>query len=781
MVRNVSEPRSKPRRAQAACDICRIRKIRCDSAQMPGNRCTHCTTFSLDCTHADLIKTLTSANGYVTALESRVEKMERLLSQLLPGIDFAEQLENESEVRPLYEQHVEKLPRNDHDLVDGLNKLKLNPENQRFFGKSSGIQFVQTALSLTGIELSSLRRQIRSQSSDGIIRKEFWTPSPWLLPPPSEDIPHYTFPDRDLLPVLVELYFTEINPFWPVLHRPTFERKVADNLHLRDHRFGSTLLMVCSLGARYSDDPRVTLDCVEGDRAFHSAGWKWYNQVCVIPKHLIYKPDLYELQTVALSALYLQVLSPNALCWTQVGFGLRRAHDVGAHRRRNQEHPTAENEQWKRVFWVLLCLDWVTSTYSGRPLAMHDQDFDQDLPVECDDEYWDQNFEQPKDKPSDLSYFRSYAKLLDIQAAVVSTIYSPRKPKYLGGRPNPPTEAQCIMAFDSALNAWLNDIPEHLRWDPVRDNFLHFRQSALLYTAYYNVQILVHRPFIPAPFEASPPAALPSRSICSNAARSCVRIFDVYEQRVLTPSFNIVPVALTAGLVVLLSAWSGKKTSFACISSKELDQVHSCLRIMMAAEKRYLAAGRWADIMNRVLLYAGGSLDLLFTDRTFPTLPPSAQRGHGPLAPSNRLDPELASQWSSAFIRHSVEDFEAASDFLQATLNSRRRISEDQQPGNSVNGLAQMCDLNVPVNIDAPPFPADTMAANTDIMEMWSTTASGFDVDDWSYLMSEDLSGPQFHQFSSALPQTDPSLPSQTYLDPTEFEKLRWELSCHFL
>ena len=52
--------------------------------------------------------------------------------------------------------------------------------------------------------------------------------------------------------------------------------------------------------------------------------------------------------------------------------------------------------------------------------------FDQDLPVECDDEYWDlpepNNFKQPKDKPSIMSYFICYAKLLEIQAAVATTI-----------------------------------------------------------------------------------------------------------------------------------------------------------------------------------------------------------------------------------------------------------------------------------------------------------------------------------------------------------------------
>jgi hypothetical protein len=107
---------------------------------------------------------------------------------------------------------------------------------------------------------------------------------------------------------------------------------------------------------------------------------------------MIYKPDLYELQTIALSAVYLQPLSRSALSWNHIGLGLRRAQDVGAHRRRSELHPTAENEQWKRVFWyffslclygnrqhfftrVLLCLEWVVGTLTGRPLAMHDQEY----------------------------------------------------------------------------------------------------------------------------------------------------------------------------------------------------------------------------------------------------------------------------------------------------------------------------------------------------------------------------------------------------------------------
>lgn len=37
-----------------------------------------------------------------------------------------------------------------------------------------------------------------------------------------------------------------------------------------------------------------------------------------------------------------------------------------------------------------------------------------------------------------------------------------------------------------------------MRWDPNRENSLFFDQSATLYSTYYHVQILIHRPFIPS-------------------------------------------------------------------------------------------------------------------------------------------------------------------------------------------------------------------------------------------------------------------------------------------
>ena len=50
--------------------------------------------------------------------------------------------------------------------------------------------------------------------------------------------------------------------------------------------------------------------------------------------------------------------------------------------------------------------------------------FDLDLPLECDDEYWDNEFQQPPDKPSSITFFNCFLRLMDILAYAMRLIVS---------------------------------------------------------------------------------------------------------------------------------------------------------------------------------------------------------------------------------------------------------------------------------------------------------------------------------------------------------------------
>lgn len=94
---------------------------------------------------------------------------------------------------------------------------------------------------------------------------------------------------------LVDLFFAHVNVYFPVLHRPTFERSIGEGLHKRHQEFGSLVLAVCATAARYSDDPRVFID-ISAENTAHTAGWKWFQQVRPMKSSFLVPTCVYELQ-----------------------------------------------------------------------------------------------------------------------------------------------------------------------------------------------------------------------------------------------------------------------------------------------------------------------------------------------------------------------------------------------------------------------------------------------------------------------------------------------------
>ncbi|KAJ7268781.1 fungal-specific transcription factor domain-containing protein [Mycena haematopus] len=248
-----------------------------------------------------------------------------------------------------------------------------------------------------------------------IKRPEYWNSHPWHQPPPEpQDI--YIFPEKDLMESLMSLYFSHVHPFIPLLHRQTFERSIDEGLHLRNSRFGATLLLVCALASRYSSDPRVYLEGTNNSE--HSCGWKWVGQIRLVKQSFTTTPSLYDVQICCLAVVFLQGTGCPELCWVLTSIGIRLAQDVGAHRRRRYTgDKPAEDQLWTRAF----C----------RPSVFH---FDLDLPIECDDIYWEgpEPFKQPPGIPSQLAYLNCYIKLLDILGFAHRTLYTLKRSKKRG-------------------------------------------------------------------------------------------------------------------------------------------------------------------------------------------------------------------------------------------------------------------------------------------------------------------------------------------------------------
>lgn len=109
----------------------------------------------------------------------------------------------------------------------------------------------------------------------------------------TRDIPCYIFPDIDLLSTLVAAFFDQVNTHMPLLHRPTFERNLIEHLHYRDQGFGATVMLVCAVASKYTNDPRVL---APGDAFQLSAGWQYFIQVPIVRKYNLNKADVHDIQ-----------------------------------------------------------------------------------------------------------------------------------------------------------------------------------------------------------------------------------------------------------------------------------------------------------------------------------------------------------------------------------------------------------------------------------------------------------------------------------------------------
>ncbi|EIW84586.1 hypothetical protein CONPUDRAFT_142805, partial [Coniophora puteana RWD-64-598 SS2] len=512
---------AKKRKVQHACVMCRRRKVQCDGDKNTEKKCSTCVANNFDCTWAERAKRgkrrSRVTKAYVESLESRLEQMERLLANVYPGGITSQELDIHTDHGNAPETHITSVsprpivtrkamigpaalrsddptsPSNGPEssdeevdtfnlkLSDSLRNMTLNPGHHRFFGKSSGLAFVQQAIDLKTEHTGEQRHNMR----DIFYRRRSEFLNRYLEDIPNQpDDPPFTFPEPDLARQLIDLYFTYTNSVSPLLHQPTFERKYADGLHIRDPAFGAVLLLVCAVAAPWCEDSRVLLP---GSGAEHHAGWQWFEQVQSVKKTLLGPPCLEDLQMHCLSSLYLQGTSSPQACWTVVGIGIRLAQDVGAHRRKvYNTRLTVEDELWKRAFWVLVTLDRTLSAGWGRPCAIHDEDFDVDLPVVCDDEYWEhsdpeQAFTQPPEHPSTAAFFIAFIKLTQILAFALRTIYSINKSKMSLGFVGQKWEQRIVSELDSALNEWFDSLPDHLRWDPNIQDPIFRLQSCTLY------------------------------------------------------------------------------------------------------------------------------------------------------------------------------------------------------------------------------------------------------------------------------------------------------------
>ncbi|KAJ6481055.1 fungal-specific transcription factor domain-containing protein [Mycena sanguinolenta] len=577
----------KRRRLQGSCDSCRKRKG--DSQEMPGRRCSNCIASYSECIHSrgkpggEALASNSStgstetptAKDYIASILSttivyvpshdpnvnhrilvEVAQYARSLEERLATIQLS-QTTSPNDDSPSTPEGVTSATTGKYPQIGDLTKGRVTSISttmdtfymDRFYGRSSGVQFTKAAIS-----------HIRGNPSSvlGIRRPEFWDIQPWHKL--TIEAPRQIFPPDDLLESLTKIYFEQINPILNILHFPSFQQSLLNGLHLQSPEFGSIVLVVCALASRHSEDPRIF---IEGAPE-HSCGWKWFQQVRPLCREFSWGTSLYQLQLICLSTIYTSGMAVQEESWILVGHGIRLAQCAGAHHRAGyKKMETLTAELYRRVFWVLAVADTIMGSFNGRPIITKLSDFDIELPLACDEEYWGTpNAMQPEGKPSTSAYMTVYLQLM--------------------------------LIFGRIQRAVEKRIPEEI--------------VELEYSSYYHAQILIHRPFIPALGEEKLPnmTHFPSLAICANAARSCGHVLDVQARRGrgLLHQPSLMTALFDSAVVLLINVWAvvgGRKSRTPDYYTKATADAQNCMRVMRLYERRWRKAGRDCDIISAML------------------------------------------------------------------------------------------------------------------------------------------------------------------------------------
>ena len=482
-----------------------------------------------------------------------------------------------------------------------------NVPTHKFIGKASAIHSLPLLERLSSKSFGELGFHPKGA------RPEYWEVPTGLLDDPVDvDTASASWPSTDLADQLIDAYFARMNREYPIVNEAQFRHEYSSRPELRkDPEWVALCFCIFMVGSHYVLDNRV--------RAFpndpHSRGMQWWQA----GKNLLYRnvrvqKPIFHIQCLLLSTIFqLGIPISASTSWLHLGGAIRLLLEIGAHRKHAAKKlglSRIEEETFKRNFWVAYSLDRESASSLGRPMMLQDEDIDLELPIEIDDEYLFQTPEeeplpkQPDGKPALISGFLCSLRLDELVGRTLKTVYALQKTKVRFGINSKEWDERLVTEIDSALNNWLDTVPSHLRYDPHEPDDEWLMQSSLLYSKYYNCQILVHRPFIPAKKGANETSILnfPSLAICTNAARSISHLVQSLKDRNLHNNVGI-PVAfrsVSASCILVLVVWGAKRNGGRVSSSASTDLRRS-IDVLKSMETHWQFCGKAVDILESIM------------------------------------------------------------------------------------------------------------------------------------------------------------------------------------
>lgn len=518
-------------RIAQACDRCRSKKIRCDGIR-PS--CTQCTNVGFECKTSDKLSRRAFPRGYTESLEERVRLLEaevRELKELLDEkdekIDMLSRIHSHSPGfsggrRPSVQSPAAPEVREESQEKDDTFKVQQPPllvddenSDSYFVGSSSGRNFVE-AFKQKAQETGRLSTDVNSNAFFGAGAKTTASAARRNV--------SFKAPPRLVSDQMINIFFQEWAPLFPVLHRPTFlalyEQYVSSPENLHDKK-SIAKLNLCFGIAALSSDSRDSEDVASFEAQWQSA-----------VDSFLMDNDLATLQCLVLAQIYCLLKGDYSRVLKYKGLAISLSQRLGLHQSQKRFALGAlTSETRKKVFWSLYTVDCLSAAHLGLPKLIREEDVHCEYPVDADDEYVTEKGFLPTlpGESTKLSSALALFRMSRILSRALAELYPTSSTHDISLR--------TVASLTDELEEWQSNLAPHLKLTFAQDKpstNVTSSRAPILSLAYHHIRSLIYRPVVVANLGDKGSSALVA---VGDACKHIVQIVQLLDERKLSFSF----------------------------------------------------------------------------------------------------------------------------------------------------------------------------------------------------------------------------------------------------
>ncbi|KAL2869320.1 C6 transcription factor FacB/Cat8 [Aspergillus lucknowensis] len=542
-------------RIAQACDRCRSKKIRCDGVRPC---CTQCANVGFECKTSDKLSRRAFPRGYTESLEERVRSLEaevrdlkNLLDEKDEKIDVLSRIHSftspsqqrtASSVRSPSQPSKSSVSASNEGVIH-VPQLVTSSDTNKVDG--SGVSSTKCFADVFTAKLANQGRLSPETSTKALTA----SPTP-ISNSHLDQAPLKTAP-RLVSDQLINIFFQEWAPLYPVVHRPTilkaYEQYLSNSESFQGNKHDvarlNLIFAVAALSAtsRTNQDPSLfeenwspILDSLSGDISIQT------------------------LQCYVLAQMYCMAKGDytSVLRYRSLATGI--CHQLRLHR--SQKFFSSNSllaETRKKVFWCQYVLDRFCATLTGLPVLLREEDIHTEYPEDIDDENVTETGFLPT-LPGESTRVSS-ALALFAATRILNTMLEDIYPLD-GGYEIPLSKMRSVA---EKLDGWAKNLPAHLRLEFSQDKpstSVTSSRSPLLSLVYYFIRSLIHRPALCFGDEHIRSS---SALATADSSKRIVQILELLDERRLSLSVavNRKEIVFSTGLGLLWQSIDFKRDS----------------------------------------------------------------------------------------------------------------------------------------------------------------------------------------------------------------------------